>query len=316
MPRVRGRVPLARAVRPDGRASARPGRTPANAPVAVPAMARPRCRAAEEEGALARGRPAAARAPRAPPTRPDVDAQAIGAVPPLAARDGAGGRGARDRRVAERVRPGSLVPRSEPRDDPRAGSQRLACGRPPRTGLLRSARGAPRASRHRAHARRTKPARVLRRGRHRDERGRMWRPPPGARRPRPDRRDPRVLLEGSRRDGTPARGGAASGAGARSWVRARRVPRRLPRAPGPGDPRATARTPPRCPRPRGGRRAERRRVLRRSGSLQRARARDVLRAPAPESRGRGVDRGGRRREREPRLHDADRGGAPRARIDG
>ena len=62
------------------------------------------------------------------------------------------------------------------------------------------------------------------------------------------------------------------------------------------------------------RRAERGHVLRRRRPLQRARARDVVRAPAAQGRGRRVDRRRGRGEREHRLHDADRGRPPRARV--
>src|SRR5438128_3228852 len=47
-------------------------------------------------------------------------------------------------------------------------------------------------------------------------------------------------------------------------------------------------------------------------ALQRDRARDVRRAPPPEGRRDRLDRCDRRREREPRLHDAARRRPPRA----
>ena len=131
VPRVRGRLPVARAVRPDDGARARPGGTAPHPPRAVPPVARtgrraPAPRAPADRHVLPAHRPAV-------PAAPDARARA---TPDVAVRAAAAGDGARrgdgcprDGRRPLRVRAGPVVPRGQPRHDPRARPQRLARGR-------------------------------------------------------------------------------------------------------------------------------------------------------------------------------------------
>ncbi len=304
--RVRGRVPLACAVRPNGRARSRADRAAPNATSAVPAMARARRRAPEEEAALARRGAAAAGASRPAPARPAARAETVRAVPPTPARHRAERRAARDGRAALGLRAGPMVPQRQPSDDPGARPERLAGRRAEGATMLRRPRRASRPARHRPRARRTQHAGVRRRRRRRRERGRVRFTPEGGRRPARNARRRRVLGQGPRRAGVPARRGALGDAVGQPRSGARRLPRRVPRAPGPADPRTAAKHPSNDPGSRDRRGPRWRRVLRGRRPLQRARTRDVVGASETQGRGDRLDPHECRRERQPGLHDADR----------
>ena len=154
VPCMRGRLPVARAVRPDDGARARPGGTAPHPPRAVPPVARTGRRAAasrapSDRHVLPAHRPAV-------PAAPDARARA---TPDVAVRAVAAGHGTRrgdgcawDGRRPLRVRAGPVVPRGQPRHDPRPRPQRLARRRPASAALLRSARRTQRQARHGPHA--------------------------------------------------------------------------------------------------------------------------------------------------------------------
>src|SRR5438477_2690709 len=141
----------------------------------------------------------------------------------------------------------------------------------------------------------------------------MRRAPEGVRTPPPRRRGSGVPRgTDARRDGAP-RGGGIRTAGGRSWNDPRRLPRCVSRAPGAGDLPPAEAGALLDPGPRGRGAPKRRSLLRSRGALQRAPAGDVRRArPRQGGRDRGDGRP-HRRDREPRMRDAARGGAPRAR---
>ncbi len=146
VPGLRGRLPVARAVRPDDGTGARPGGTAPEPACAVRPLARPRrhpaaSRHLADRHVLPTGR---ATVPAAPDARAGAATHlAVRAAPPR--NRTAGGRGRpRDGGAPVRVRAGPLVPPGERGDDPRARPQRLARDGPPGAAMLRRAGGAQR----------------------------------------------------------------------------------------------------------------------------------------------------------------------------
>ncbi len=189
---VRGRVPLARPLRPDDGGREGADRAPPLSPRAPPALARIRRRAPASVASHRRGVAGAGGAPGASSPHPLAGAASRSALPPAARGDRADRRrpGARHGGPPLGMRPGSLVPARERRDDSRPRAQRLARRRPPPTNLLRRVARALRPSRDGAIPRGDEPPglRAPRRPGHPRQRGRMRGAYEGVRRPAPRRR--------------------------------------------------------------------------------------------------------------------------------
>ena len=237
VPRVRGRLPVARAVRADDGGGADADRTAPFAAREVPPLARPRRRAPVADADLARGRARSARAPVPPGARPGAD-------PHGAASRSHGSPASPSRRASLRGTVALLSGCVQDRWFRRVNlaTIRVLARNGWRVVVPREQTCCGALAAHNGHlgtARklaRKNAAAFARRGSRRRERRRMRRAHAVLRRPGRGRRSSRA-----RRDGVPARRGPRERRGLAPRAHPRRLPRRVSRAPGAGHPRPAAR---------------------------------------------------------------------------